>query len=125
VADPRSARERATRGEELAAEQLRRAGLEILDRNWRAGRYEIDIVAREGSVIAFVEVKARSDGPQAPLEALDRRKRARVRRAAEAWIRAHPGVGREFRFDAVGVGVGRDGRARLEHVRGAFQGEDT
>lgn len=108
------------RGEELAVRALRSAGLEILDRNWRSGRRELDVVAREGDVVAFVEVKARSAGPQAPLEAIGRRKRRDVRRAAESWIHAHPGVGREFRFDAVAVRVGPDGSPEVEHVRDAF-----
>lgn len=115
----------ARRGEALAAEQLVRSGLEILARNWRSGRREIDLVAREGPVVAFVEVKTRGPGPQRPLEALSRAKRREVRRAAEAWIRDHPGVGREFRFDAVAVEVTGSGRARVEHVRDAFRGEDA
>jgi len=119
------ARERAVRGERLAAEHLLRSGLVILDRNWRSGHLEIDLVAREDQVVAFVEVKTRGPGPQAPLEAVGRRKRTRVRRAAEAWIRAHPGVGREFRFDAVAVRIDPTGEPRIEHVRDAFRGEDA
>ena len=102
----------------------------ILDRNWRSGRYEIDLVAREGQVIAFVEVKTRGPGPQAPLEAIGPGQRRRIRRAAEAWIHAHPGVGSEFRFDAVGVSLGRgrgDGpgpvEPRIRHVRDAWHGD--
>lgn len=124
----RASRERralARRGEALAAEHLARSGLEVLARNWRSGRREIDLVAREGPIVAFVEVKTRGPGPQAPLEALGRAKRRDVRRAAEAWIRDHPGVGREFRFDAVAVDVDGSGGARIEHVRDAFRGEDA
>lgn len=113
------------RGEEAAVRHLEEAGLRVLARNWRRGRYEIDLVAREGDVVAFVEVKARRPGPQAPLEGLAPAQRRRLRRAAEAWIHAHPGVGREFRFDVVGV-MFRPGRApRVEHVRAAFHGEDA
>ena len=112
------------RGEEAAVRHLERAGLRVLDRNWRRGRYELDLVAREGDVVAFVEVKARHPGPQASLEGLGWAQRRRLRRAAEAWIHAHPGVGREFRFDLVGVTF-RPGRApRIEHVRAAFHGDD-
>ncbi|MEN8144924.1 MAG: YraN family protein [Gemmatimonadota bacterium] len=105
------------------ARWLRGHGFEILDRNWRYGRRELDIVALDGSTAVFVEVKARSRGPQSPLEAVSPRQRAGLRVAAEAWIHAHPGVGREFRFDVVGVELnGREG-ARLEHVRDAFTGD--
>ena len=47
------------RGERFAARQLRRWGYRVLERNVRLGRYEIDIIAREGNTIAFVEVKTR------------------------------------------------------------------
>ena len=115
----------ARRGEELAASYLQSRGLEILARNWRSGHREIDIVALEGRVVAFVEVKARRRGPQQPLEALSRSKRRQIRRAAAAWIRSHPGVGEEFRFDAVGVRFEPDREPVVEHVRDAFFGEDA
>jgi putative endonuclease len=113
------------RGEALAAEHLRRAGLQILDRNWRSGRCELDLVARDGAIVAFVEVKTRAAGPQHPLESVTRRQMRFLRRAAAAWIHAHPGVGREFRFDLVGVELQEDGSARVHHVPGAFTGDDT
>lgn len=113
-------------GEALAAEHLRRAGLRILDRNWRAGRRELDLVAQEGEVVAFVEVKARGPGPQDPLEALGPAKRRELRRAAAQWIRSHPGVGLEFRFDVVAVRIGASGAPpEVEHVRNAFYGDDA
>ena len=94
--------------------------MEILDRNWRSGRRELDLVVREGDVVAFVEVKTRRPGPASPLEAIGRTKRRDLRLAAEAWIHAHPGVGREFRFDAVGVRLEAGAPPELEHVPGAF-----
>ena len=109
----------------MAARYLRARGLEILDRNWRSGRRELDIVALEGRVVAFVEVKTRHGGPQEPLEAISRAKRKDVRLAAASWIRAHPRVGSEFRFDAVGVRF-EDGREpAVDYVRDAFFGEDA
>lgn len=112
-------------GERLAAEHLRRAGLEILDRNWRAGPRELDLVVREGDVVAFVEVKTRSSGADDPLAAIGVRKRRELRRAAAAWIHSHPGVGREFRFDAVAVRIPPGRSPGVEHVRDAFYGEDA
>lgn len=99
--------------------------MEILDRNWRAGRRELDLVARDGDVIAFVEVKTRGPGPQAPLEAIGWAKRRDLRRAAEAWIHRHPGVGREFRFDAVGVRLLPGAPPEVEHVPAAFFADDV
>lgn len=103
----------------------------VLDRNWRSGRCEIDLVVRDGDVVAFVEVKARGPGPQSPLEALTAAQRRRIRRAAEAWIHAHPGVGSEFRYDAVAVEYGpspagaREGpdAVRIRHVPDAWHGD--
>lgn len=85
----------------------------------------MDLVVREGELIAFVEVKARSEGPEGPLEAVSRAQKRRIRRAAEAWIHAHPGIGREFRFDVVGVRPRSDGTFDVDHVRGAWYGEEA
>ncbi|MFQ5679264.1 MAG: YraN family protein [Gemmatimonadota bacterium] len=110
--------------ETLAARHLAGNGYRVLDRNWRAGRRELDLVVRRGEVVAFVEVKARGPGPQDPREALNRKKRREVRRAAEAWIHLHPGVGREFRFDVVAVRARAGRPVELEHIPNAFFGED-
>ncbi len=96
----------------------------MLARNWRSGRREIDLVTLAGDTVVFVEVKTRRRGPESAVEALAPSQRRRLRAAAEAWIHAHPGVGREFRFDLVAVQLGPDGRPRVEHVREAFFGDD-
>lgn len=77
-----------------------------------------------------MEVKTRGPGPQAPLEAIGPGQKGRIRRAAEAWIHAHPGVGSEFRFDAVGVALGPghgegpgSGEPRISHVPNAWYGD--
>lgn len=115
-------------GEDVAARHLEHAGCRVLDRNWRAGRLEIDLVVRDGPVIAFVEVKTRRPGPQHPAEAVDRRKRAHLRKAAAAWIGSHApsarAYAREYRFDVVSVVAGADGRPRVRHDRGAFTSDD-
>lgn len=108
----------------MAARHLERAGCRVLDRNWRAGRLEIDLVVREGATIAFVEVKTRRPGPQHPAEAVDRRKRSRLRRAAARWIATHAERAAEYRFDVVSVSVGTDGLGRVRHDRGAFTSDD-
>jgi len=115
----------AWRGEDIAAGYLESRGLEILARNWRTGHRELDIVALDGRVVAFVEVKTRRGGPQHPLEAITRAKRREVRRAAASWIHAHPRVGVEFRFDAVAVRFEEGREPTVEHIRNAFFGEDT
>ncbi len=100
------------------------AGWRILDRNWRDGPRELDLVAVRDDVLAFVEVKARSgSGWGHPLEGITRRKRREVERAARAWIREHADAvrGRRLRFDAVAVWF-RVGRPeRMEHVVDAWR----
>lgn len=114
-------------GEELAARFLESKGWTVLDRNWRLGRHEIDLVACREDVLAFVEVKTRS-GPRFghPLEAITARKRREIERVARGWLGRHPPVGgglrqRTVRFDAVAV-VGReDGEPVIEHVEDAWR----
>ena len=87
-------------------------------------RYELDIVAVHGPVVSFVEVKTRSRSAQRAAESVTPAQRRRIRRAAEAWIHAHPGVGREFRFDVVSVDLipGRPPEVAL--IADAFVGDD-
>src|SRR5262249_31934671 len=71
-------------GEQVAARYLRRCGYFILERNYRAAGAEIDLVAIEGETLVFVEVKARSGMLfGAPVEAVDKNKQVRIRRAAD------------------------------------------
>ena len=88
-------------------------GYRVLDRNrWVAG-YELDLVARRGRTVVFCEVKSkRGDGFGDPLEMVDARKIAQVRRAARAFVGDEPV---EVRFDVIAV----RGR-RLQHLPDAF-----
>ena len=89
----------------------------MLDANrWLAGA-EVDVIARRGRTLVFCEVKSKSgDGFGDPLEMVDARKVARVRRAAVAWLARHPETdGLDVRFDVAAERAGR-----LEVVKGAF-----
>ena len=110
-------------GEELAARHLARRGWRILARNFRSGPREVDLVARRGSVLAFVEVKTRRGTAFGhPLDAITRRKRAEVTAAARGWLREHPPPpGTLRRFDAVAVRVEAGGRIRIEHLPDAWR----
>jgi putative endonuclease len=108
-------------GEDVAARHLTDAGLEIVERNWRCREGEIDIVARERSVLVFCEVKTRSSAAFGlPAEAVTRRKSDRLRRLAYLWMQAHPAPVEEVRFDVVSVLRAPAGAATVEHVRAAF-----
>ena len=118
-------------GERLAADHLRRRGLEVIARNLRTAQGEIDIVAREGDALVFVEVKTRRAQPRArplspavPLERLSRRQRQRLRRLAAAYLRETAAVrpwATVVRLDAIGVTVDTRGRLlRLDHLQDAW-----
>ena len=93
-------------GETLACDELRRRGYAILERRYRTRYGEIDIVARHGDVLVFVEVKARVQLDDAAWSVTDRGKR-RIVAAAEAWLAANPDdVNRNIRFDAILVAPG-------------------
>jgi len=108
------------RGEQVAAEYLERAGLRVLDRDWRCAEGEIDIVAAERRVLVVCEVKTRSGlGYGTPLEAVTRAKRDdRLRRLAIRWLVAHGVLFDEVRVDVIGVLRDHAGWCTIEHVRG-------
>jgi putative endonuclease len=116
-------------GEDLACEHLTRRGFAIVDRNVRTRYGEIDVIARGGNTIVFVEVKTRSarvtsPQPVPPLDGLKVAQRLRLRRLAAAWLSTCPAAARgttEFRFDAVGILVDGAGRlVRLDHIENAW-----
>lgn len=105
-------------GERLAAQHLQALGYEVLDRNWRCGQGEIDLVARQGSTVVVCEVKTRRSSRYGhPHEAVTRAKAARLRRLAVAWLQAHDVPAARVRIDVVAVRVGH-GDPVVEHLRG-------
>ncbi|MGF7238800.1 MAG: YraN family protein [Frankia sp.] len=108
-------------GEDAAVRYLEDAGLRIVERNWRCREGEIDIVARDGPVLVFCEVKTRSGaGFGHPAEAVDRAKVARIRRLAVRWLAEHRPEHGDLRFDVVSVERSRTAPPRIVHLRGAF-----
>lgn len=120
-------RRTGTIAEDLVARRLAAAGWEIVERNARTRYGELDIVARDGRTLVFIEVKGARQGtqfgPERPILSIDFRKQQRVRRLATAWMserRDQPPYD-EIRFDAVGVTLDRAGRAvHVDYVKGAF-----
>lgn len=110
-------------GERAAACYLTLAGYRILARNWRCRRGEIDIVARKGRTVVFVEVRTRRRGALVdPLLSVDLLKISRIMRTAKVFL-ASRGMSLEpCRFDVVALTVSPWGLPRLRHVRRAFDG---
>lgn len=106
-------------GEQLACQWLLAHGFTILHRNWRHGRDELDVVAREGRFLVVVEVKTRSSGRwQEPEEAVDQRKQRKLLRAAEALVHSME-EDLELRFDVISVTFAPEG-PRILHIPDAF-----
>jgi putative endonuclease len=109
-------------GERRAVEYLiNEAGMCVLDRNWRCPDGEIDIIARDGRDVVFVEVRTRrGPGFGTPAESVVEQKVDRLRRLAGKWLAASAIRPREVRFDVISVLRPPTGPARIDHVRGAF-----
>ena len=109
------------RGEDLACETLRREGYRVVERRFRTRMGELDIIARDGDTMVFVEVKARSGGSfGTPFESVTWRKRRRLCGMAAEYLRAHRLEGAPCRFDVVGVTEGGGAAPRVEIIRRAF-----
>ena len=123
-------RARGDLGERAAVWYLRRRFYRVLDRNYRAGGAEIDIVAKRGKTLAFVEVKTRRLEPGSasrltrPAAAVTREKQEHILRAARLWLSRRPSPDLSVRFDVIEVylspGEARGKVLSIGHVKGAF-----
>jgi putative endonuclease len=108
-------------GERIAERWLRQRGWYVVERRFRNGRRDIDLVVRREGTVAFVEVKARKgDEFGGPVEAVHWRKQRELRRSAQVWIDRHGQSAETYRFDIVGVLVSGD-RVRVRHIADAFE----
>ena len=111
--------ETGRKGEEIAAEWLERRGFRVLERNWRCGHKEVDLVVESERAVHIVEVKTLTPPLQAlPAEKVDARKRARLVAAARRLI-AERHIEREVQFDVVAVILGGD-EPKVDYIPEAF-----
>lgn len=113
----RKAEAAGRRGERLAAWWLRLKGWRILDRRVRTPAGEVDLVARKGNLIAFVEVKLRKSAAELDF-AIDERRLARVAAAAEILMPRYAGPGDDIRVDVILIAPG----TRPRHIENAWIG---
>jgi putative endonuclease len=107
-------------GERIAERWLRLRGWRVVQRRFRSGHRDIDLVVEQAGVVAFVEVKARrGDRFGDPVEAVNWRKQRELGRSARVWIDRHGRKEEAYRFDVVGVLVSGE-RVRIRHVANAF-----
>lgn len=109
-------------GEDIAVDYLRRQGYTLLERDWRSGHRDIDIIMRspDGRTVVFVEVKTRTSAAiMRPEDAVDIKKIRNIAYAANNYVKMNNVVS-ELRFDIVSVVGENAGVARVEHIEGAF-----
>ena len=111
-------REWGQKAEALAAEYFLKEGYTIRERNWRAGRLEVDLILEKDRTLIFVEVKARSSHGEDPALAVDRKKRQRTIRAADTYLRTQQ-VLYEYRFDIVTL-IGTEKDYVFAHYEDAY-----
>lgn len=108
-------------GEDIAKQYLQNKGYEILHSNWRTGHKEVDIIAKMGNEIVFVEVKAcQSSTYRSPIEAVDVKKQKCLIEAAELFLEAST-LEYELRFDVIGIVFYKE-KYEIEHIVAAFSG---
>ncbi|MBE6990588.1 MAG: YraN family protein [Ruminococcaceae bacterium] len=114
-------RQSGTWGEAQAASYLRRCGYELLAHSYRCRFGEIDLVARKGRTVCFVEVKLRSNVQYGlPREAVTPRKQERLRKTALCYLSEHE-LDCPTRFDVAEIYTdGAGGPARIEYLENAF-----
>ena len=105
------------RGERLAGWWLRLKGWRILDRRVRTPAGEVDLIARKGSLVAFVEVKTRATAAELD-HAIDERRLSRVAAAAEVLMPRYAGPGDDIRVDVILLAPG----SRPRHIENAWIG---
>jgi putative endonuclease len=109
-----------SRGEDAAADAYRRRGFRIVARNWRCRLGELDLVVQRRSVLVFCEVKSRRESVfGGGFEAVTRRKQAKLRAVAEAFLQATGSHPQAIRFDVASVSV-RGPRSTVELFEDAF-----
>ena len=107
-------------GEQRALRHLRKKGLRLLEKNYRYGRYEIDLVMEDRDFLVFVEVKARSETNfGTPAMAVGKEKQRFLIAAAQGYLQQNRCENRFVRFDVVEVYLSED---RIVHIENAFCG---
>ncbi|HEX3927613.1 MAG TPA: YraN family protein [Gemmatimonadales bacterium] len=109
-------------GELIAADWLRRRGWRVEAHRFRLGRHDLDLIARRGELVAFVEVKARrSTRCGAGEEAVSLKKRLVIERVAWSWIVRHGRIGDQYRFDVIALAGNGPGAADLRRIADAWR----
>lgn len=107
-------------GEDAALNYIEELGYRVLAKNWRYKHLEVDIIAMDGPVLVFIEVKTRRSSLYgSPHEAVSYQKQQKLDRAANLYISyiKHQG---DIRFDIVSILIGASNRFEIEYIKDAF-----
>ena len=108
-------------GEELAFKKIKRLGYKKIIRNYRCRLGEVDLIARDGDTLVFLEIKTRKGKSIGyAKEAVDARKRRQISKAALAYMKSNDCYGDRARFDVVAVSLG-EGEPEIEVIKNAFE----
>ncbi|MBQ9677356.1 MAG: YraN family protein [Prevotella sp.] len=107
-------------GEDIAADYLQRKGYQIIERDWKSGHRDLDIIALDGGMVVFVEVKTRSNRLFTdPVEAVGYQKIRNLQQAANHYVK-YRHINHDIRFDIVCV-IGTPGtEPEIDHIEDAF-----
>ena len=104
-------------GEDLATEYLEQKGYTIIERDWKSGRRDLDIIARDGNTVVFVEVKTRRSSVfGAPEEAIDFHKLQNLRQAVNHYVK-YKHIRQPIRFDIISIVGTIDQTPDIRHIQ--------
>ncbi len=108
-------------GEEIAVAFLSRARYKILERNYRTKCGEVDIIARDGKTLVFIEVKTRTNVSYGcPQLAVTQFKQKQISKAALVYVAANKLSDSPARFDVIAISLADDEKAEIDHIKNAF-----
>jgi putative endonuclease len=108
-------------GEDLAVKKIKQLGYQYITRNYRCALGEIDLIARDGDCLVFLEIKTRKGRPIGySKEAIDHRKRRQISKVALTYMKAHHCVDIRSRFDVIAISI-MNGKAEIEVITNAFE----
>lgn len=108
-------------GEKLAGKYAKKQGMKIIERNFRALRGEIDIIAVEDDQLVFIEVKTNKQGGSVPPEnRVNISKQKQIGKVAQMYLQQTGKTGMDCRFDVIGVILSDNGDYEISHIKNAF-----
>lgn len=115
----KSTTDKGNLGEGMAVEYLQEHGMAILERNWRSGHLEVDIIARDGEMIVFVEVKTRETNTWGePQTSVTADKQRNLIKAANLYVLSKD-INSDTRFDIISIILNED-NTKITHIPNAF-----